>query len=180
MITNLKKQNRFNEIEGAVKKLNEEHKGMKSDVPKDLAYLAGENKDNYLHDMALCQEYASLNRRIIANMITAHLMAQKVLGFDDFLNCNQFETIHNYIDLETNIIRKGAISAKENEKVLIPLNMRDGCIIAVGKGNPDWNFSAPHGAGRIMSRIKAKKEFTMGQYQASMVGIFTTSINEST
>ena len=96
------------------------------------------------------------------------------------MDFDSFETVHNYIDHDTNIVRKGAISAKKGEKVLIPINMRDGCIIGIGKGNEDWNFSAPHGAGRIMSRSKAKELVSIEEYKSSMTGIYTTSVNHST
>ena len=115
-------------------------------VPKELSYLTGEHREMYLHDMKLCQEFASENRYRIAKEIS-YGMEWNIDRFS-----NRFETIHNYIEHDTNMVRKGAISAKKGEKVLIPMNMRDGCIIGIGKGNEDWNYSAPHGAGRIMSR----------------------------
>jgi RNA-splicing ligase RtcB len=127
--------------------------------------------------MAICQEYAVLNRYHIGKIILEHMGLHT--GLDES-ELPLFETIHNYIDLEQNLIRKGAIDASEGKMVLIPLNMRDGCIIAIGKGNPDWNNSAPHGAGRIMSRIKAKATFTMEQYVDSMKGVFTTSVCKDT
>jgi len=141
-------------------------------VPRDLAYLSGDNKADYLHDMAICSEYAVANRQAMAEIILSKMGICEELP--------SFETIHNYIDLDSNIIRKGAINADKGKKVLIPLNMRDGCIIAIGKGNADWNNSAPHGAGRIMSRTKAKAELSMDDYRKSMEGIFTTSVNMGT
>jgi len=141
-------------------------------TPMDLAYLSGKEKEDYLHDMAICSEYAVANRDAIAKIILEKLEMTGPFP--------SFETIHNYIDLDSMIIRKGAINADKGKRLLIPLNMRDGCIIAVGKGNADWNNSAPHGAGRIMSRTKAKAEFTMDEYVKSMEGIFTTSINKGT
>lgn len=147
--------------------------GKDIDVPKDLAYLTGEYMEDYLHDMGICQAYATLNRRMIAERILSHIG----LNPTDF---NAFETTHNFVDLDTKIVRKGAIRANAGELVLIPLNMRDGCILAKGKGNPDWNYSAPHGAGRLMSRTQAKASFTMAQYKESMAGVFTTSVNKST
>ena len=123
--------------------------------------------------MKICQEFASKNRELIATKII------NKLGLYLFIE-EHFETIHNYISFEDNIVRKGAISAKKGEKVLIPMNMRDGCIIGIGKGNDDWNCSAPHGAGRIMSRIKAKETFNLDEYKESMKDIYTTSVNEDT
>jgi len=138
-----------------------------------LAYLTGKYKEDYIHDMGICQDYASVNREWIARIILDNID----LSLD---NLPHFNTIHNYIDIESNIIRKGAIRANKSEIVLIPLNMRDGCIVGLGKGNLDWNNSAPHGAGRIMSRMKAKANFSMEEYQESTKGIFTTSVCEST
>ena len=124
--------------------------------------------------MKICQEFASLNRKTIAIEIMKQLdCALSFLG-------NNFETIHNYISFEDNIVRKGAISAKKGEKVLIPMNMRDGCIIGIVKGNYDWNCSAPHGAGRIISRMQAKETFNLDEYKESMKNIYTTSVNENT
>lgn len=143
----------------------------KTKLPKDLCYLEGKLREDYLHDMKICQEFASKNRREIAFVIMSKMN----------LDCvNYFETIHNYISFEDNIVRKGAISAKKGEKVLIPMNMRDGCIIGIGKGNDDWNCSAPHGAGRIMSRMQAKETFNLDEYKESMKNIYTTSVNENT
>ena len=119
--------------------------------PKSLAYLEGEKFNDYLHDMKIMQEYAEYNRLAIRDIIVAS-MGWEVI--------NEFTTIHNYVDLKSMILRKGAVSAQKGEKILIPLNMRDGSLIAVGKGNPDWNFSAPHGAGRVLSRTEAKRVLT--------------------
>lgn len=140
--------------------------------PADLCYLVDKDRDDYLHDMKLCQRFAKRNREIIARRI--HLW----MNWGVFPS-EAFHTVHNYIDDE-NMVRKGAISAKKGERVLIPINMRDGCILGVGKGNPDWNYSAPHGAGRIMSRRKARETVSMDEYKAAMDGIFTTSIDETT
>jgi len=137
-----------------------------------LAYLTGEYRDAYLHDMAICQEYAVLNRAAIAGIILGKL------GLNPDADC--FESVHNYIDLDSGIIRKGAIDASLGKKLLIPLNMRDGCILGVGKGNDDWNRSAPHGAGRLMSRTKARETFSLGEYEAAMKGVYTTSVCEAT
>lgn len=141
------------------------------DIPKDLCYLECKHRDDYLHDMKLCQEYAVKNREEIAH---------RILGFLKVEPIETFHTVHNYIDFVDNIIRKGAIRCAKGEKVIIPLNMKDGSIIGIGKGNEDWNCSGPHGAGRLMSRAKAKEIIAMNDFRQSMEGIFTTSVNEST
>ncbi|MBR2684326.1 MAG: RtcB family protein [Atopobiaceae bacterium] len=140
----------------------------RDDVPKDLKYLEGELADAYLHDMRICQEWAKANRDAIADAL--------VVGRN---RNDSFHTVHNYIG-DDGVIRKGAISAKRGEKVLIPLNMRDGAVIGYGKGNDDWNNSAPHGAGRVMSRSKARKTLDVGEFKAQMEGVFTTTANEET
>ncbi len=142
--------------------------------PKTLCYLTGENREAYLHDMAICQQYAALNRATIANQILTHLFGKSLADFP------HFETIHNYIDLESGIIRKGAVSAKAGETLLIPINMRDGSLICRGKGNPEWNYSAPHGAGRLFSRGAARAQFSVEDYARQMEGIYTTSVNHET
>lgn len=169
-IKTYKEQGRSSEINNRVKEIRTKYAG-KTKLPKDLCYLEGDLRADYLHDMSICQEFASLNRCMIARTIMEHLGLEAI----DF-----FQTIHNYISFEDNIVRKGAISARKGEKVLIPMNMRDGCIIGIGKGNDDWNQSAPHGAGRIMSRIKAKEVLTMEDYRDSMKDVFTSSVNEDT
>jgi len=136
-----------------------------------LAYLEGQALEDYLHDMAIVQQYADLNRKAMVRELEKR-MKLKVL--------DQFSTVHNYIDLDSMILRKGAISARNGEQVLIPMNMRDGSLICVGKGNEDWNFSAPHGAGRIMSRTAAKESITLTQFEKSMEGIFSSTVNRST
>ncbi|MCL2215700.1 MAG: RtcB family protein [Defluviitaleaceae bacterium] len=136
-----------------------------------LAFLEGDALKNYLHDMAIVQRYADLNRKAIVKVLEKKVKF-KIAG--------QFSTIHNYIDLDRMILRKGAISAQKGERVLIPMNMRDGSLICIGKGNPDWNFSAPHGAGRLMSRTAAKASFTLTQYEKSMKGIYSSTVNRST
>ena len=152
---------------GRVKNL---YKEKKNAIDVDLAYLDGESRDDYIHDMKIAQRWASLNRRKIGDRIC------KAMGWTME---NVFETIHNYLG-DDNIIRKSAISAKKGERVLIPLNMRDGSIIGVGKGNEDWNNSAPHGAGRLMSRAKARESIDLAAYEKSMEGIFTTSVSKDT
>ena len=143
-------------------------------LPKALCYLTGENRAAYLHDMAICQQYAVLNRATIANQILTHLFGKSL---DDFPH---FETIHNYIDLESNILRKGAVAAKAGETLLIPINMRDGSLICRGKGNPEWNCTAPHGAGRMLTRSQAKQELSVEEYRMAMKDIYTTSVSEFT
>ena len=144
--------------------------GIRSKIPSEFCYFLGDECDAYLHDMGLCQRFAADNRAKIA---------EKILKFLGIRKAESFETMHNYID-EDRIIRKGAISAKEGQRVIIPMNMRDGCLIATGKGNPDWNFSAPHGAGRLVGRGEARELFTQEEYVREMEGIYTTSVNEST
>lgn len=140
-------------------------------IPEDLCFLYGTYLEDYLFDVEICQEFASRNREKIAEIIL------KKLGIE---GSDAFHTIHNYIDTDEMILRKGAIAAHRGEKVLIPINMRDGSVVAVGKENPDWNYSAPHGAERIMSRRTAKEKLSLDEYRNSMQGIYTTSVNEST
>lgn len=173
IIKEYKEQGREKEIQQALVDITEKYKD-KTKLPKDLCYLEGQLRDDYLFDMKICQEFAVMNRCGIANTILYKLE----LGCKD--NYMNFQTIHNYISFEDNIVRKGAISARKGERVLIPMNMRDGCIIGIGKGNDDWNQSAPHGAGRIMSRMKAKEVFNMDEYRESMKDIYTTSVSEDT
>ena len=168
LISSLKAQGKAQEIEEALAQLKAT---VKTVVPKELSYLEGEAREHYLHDMQICQTFAVDNRKFIASSICRH-MGWKPLG--------SFETTHNYIELDTNMVRKGAISAKFGEKVLIPMNMRDGCIVGIGKGNEDWNCSAPHGAGRLMSRAKAKASVGLDEFKASMEGIYTTSVGMDT
>ncbi len=140
-------------------------------IPEKLRYLEGHEAADYLHDMKICQQWAEANREAIVNEIVLRMSLTIV---------DSFETVHNYINFEDNILRKGAVSAREGEKLLIPLNMRDGCILGVGKGNQDWNFSAPHGAGRIMSRSEAKKKVSLSEFENSMKGVFSTSVGIDT
>ena len=176
LIQEYKEQGRRQEIQSALEELKKEYLVNKNKIPKDLAYLEGQHREDYLHDMKICQEFAVENRKTIANEIISEWV-----GFMyDIDDCLYFETIHNYISFEDNIVRKGAISARKGEKVLIPMNMRDGCIIGIGKGNDDWNQSAPHGAGRIMSRIQDKETLNIDDYKESMKDIYTTSVNEET
>ncbi len=167
-IQQLKKEGKHSEIEKTVNMLKSQHI---SNIPKALAYVEGKLFDNYIHDMKIVQQYATYNRKaMIEDIINA-------------LNLNvedSFTTIHNYIDTEAMILRKGSVSAQAGEKLLIPINMRDGSLICIGKGNPDWNYSAPHGAGRLYSRMQAKKIFNIEEFKQTMEGIYTTSINNDT
>lgn len=169
LVEQLKAENRHQEIQGAIQQLKEKEPL----IPKDLAYLEGQAFHDYIHDMKLSQSFAKANRLQIATSIIEHLQLEKYI-------VEQFDSIHNYIDTDLMILRKGAISAQKGEQVIIPMNMRDGSIIAFGRGNEDWNYSAPHGAGRIMSRTKANQTLRMDDYKSAMKGIWTTSVNEET
>ena len=176
LIAEYKAQGRRNEIQSAIKELHRKFSPNPLGIPKELCYLTGKYREDYLHDMKICQHFAAVNRYDIANRILGNLY-----GIDlAYFGLPMFETIHNYIEFGTNMVRKGAISAKAGEPVLIPINMRDGCIIGRGKGNEDWNCSAPHGAGRIMSRSKAKEVISLAEFEDSMKGIYTTSVGQST
>lgn len=175
LIAEYKEQGRRSEIQAALKKLHRDFNPNPLNIPKELCYLTGKYRDDYLHDMRICQRFAVENRYQMARLIL------EAMGWGDLDDCGLlFETIHNYIEFESNMVRKGAISAKKGETVLIPINMRDGCILGIGKGNDDWNQSAPHGAGRLMSRRKAKETVSLDEFKQSMDGVFTTSVNEST
>ena len=176
LIAEYKAQGRRNEIQKAIAELRRKFAPDRLGIPKELCYLTGKYREDYLHDMEICQHFASVNRYEIANAIVSDLFGADIAYWD----LPMFETIHNYIEPGANMVRKGAISAKKGEKLLIPINMRDGCIIGLGKGNEDWNCSAPHGAGRIMSRSKAKELISLEEFENSMFGIFTTSVNQST
>ncbi len=168
LIARMKSDGREKQIQSEITKL----KNTKfTDVPKHLAYCEGELFEQYIHDMKIVQQFAMLNRQAMMDEIIKgmHLHVAE-----------QFTTIHNYIDTETMILRKGAVSAQAGEKLLIPINMRDGSLICTGKGNPDWNCSAPHGAGRLMSRSMAKQSFTVSEFKKQMNGIYTTSVNAQT
>lgn len=165
IIERLKREGRTKDIQFEIEKIT---------IPKfkkELAYLQGEDFNDYLNDMKIVQDFATLNRKAIVDVIVNEM---------NFTVVNQFTTIHNYIDTESMILRKGAISSEKGERVLIPINMRDGSIIAIGKGNKDWNCSAPHGAGRLMSRSKAKELVSLKEYKDSMKDIWTTSVNKET
>lgn len=168
LVEKLKSEGRQRSIEAEIKKLKSTKR---TKIPKQLAYVYGELFDMYIHDMKIAQEYAMLNRQAIIDEIVKGMKLHVV---------EQFTTIHNYIDTENMILRKGAVSAQKGEKLIIPINMRDGSLICIGKGNEDWNFSAPHGAGRLMSRSDAKSSFTVSEYKKQMNGIFSTSIGAGT
>lgn len=174
IIEEYKAAGRRNEIQDTLKKLKAEFRVKTTDIPKELCYLTGEYRQMYLDDMAICQRFATLNREMIANAILSNLFGTELCEYE------YFETIHNYIDLENNLVRKGAVSAQKGEMLLIPINMRDGSLICIGKGNEDWNCSAPHGAGRLLSRSGARDSLSMEQYKEEMAGIFTTCVTEST
>lgn len=172
LIEDLKAQGRQSEIESEIKKA----KAAISDIPKDLAYVSDDLFYEYTHDMTIVQMFASKNRYAMASEIISGMLF-------DIRTYPTFETIHNYIDIYNEngmILRKGAVSAKKDERLLIPMNMRDGSLICVGKGNPDWNYSAPHGAGRIMSRAQARKSFSVEEFAESMNGVYTTSVGKET
>ena len=171
LIAQYKADGRAQEISTAIQEFNKEFAQRVPDIPKELCYLEGANRENYLHDMNICQNFAEENRCIIALTICAEMGWSPIYAF---------ESVHNYISFKDNIVRKGAISAYKGQKVIIPMNMRDGCIIGIGKGNDEWNQSAPHGAGRIMSRAAARNQLSLNEYQQSMQGIYSTTVNQST
>lgn len=167
LINKLRAEGRESEIQSAISN----HKTL--EIPKELAFVEGWSFDDYLHDMRIAQAYAYTNRIAMVNRLVIY--AGVSISTKDV-----FTTIHNYIDLDNMILRKGAVSAQKGERLIIPINMRDGSLICIGKGNEDWNCSAPHGAGRLMSRKAAKEKLSMEDYKQSMSGIFTTSVDEST
>ena len=171
LIRTFREQGRRNEIQKALNALKKSFENRPASVPEDLCWLYGTWLDDYLHDVEICQRFARRSRELMAEII----LAQTGMAAAD-----SFHTVHNYIDTGEMILRKGAIAAHPGEKVLIPINMRDGSVIGVGKGNPDWNYSAPHGAGRIMSRKQAQTTLDLDEYRAAMAGIYTTSVNEHT
>ena len=171
MIAELKAAGRQSEIEEKRQELNAQ---IKTTIPKDLAYVSGYLFDDYINDMRIMQKFAMYNRKAMIDTISIglHLKQDEIV--------EQFTTIHNYIDTENMILRKGAVSAQKGEKLLIPINMRDGSLVCIGKGNEDWNCSAPHGAGRVMSRTKARKELSMEEFKAEMSGIYSTTVSKET
>lgn len=168
LIDRLKAEGRERQIQQELKKLANTKR---TDVPKHLAYTEGELFSQYIHDMKLVQKFAEINRQA--------MMTEIIKGMGLHIT-ESFTTIHNYIDTDSMILRKGAVSAQKGERLLIPVNMRDGSLLCTGKGNADWNYSAPHGAGRLMSRSEAKESFTVSEYKKQMKGIYTTSVNSGT
>lgn len=171
IIRTYKEQGRKSEIQSALKQIRWQVHESSASIPEDLCYLEGKYLEDYLHDVKICQVFAKRSRE---------KMAEIILERTGMNGSDAFHTIHNYIDTDEMILRKGAIAAHKGERVLIPINMKDGSILAIGKGNPEWNYSAPHGAGRIMSRTKAKNELNLDEYKQAMKGIYTTSVNENT
>ena len=171
LINTLREKGESNKIQKALKDLKNRKELTEPDMPSDLCYLSGDSFKEYLHDVEICQRFARRNRE---------LMTEIILDRTGMTGTDSFHTIHNYIDTKEMILRKGAIAAHDGEKVLIPINMRDGSILAIGKGNPEWNYSAPHGAGRVMSRTQAMKSLSMDEYRKTMEGVYTTSISEGT
>lgn len=169
IIRSYKEQGRRKEIQEALAAISWQKR--EATIPEDLCFLYGTYLDDYLHDVEICQAFARRNREKIAEV----LLARTGLAGGE-----SFHTIHNYIDTNEMILRKGAIAAHKGEKVLIPINMKDGSVLAVGKGNPEWNDSAPHGAGRLMSRTKAKETLNIEEYKHVMEGVYTTSVSEET
>ena len=178
MIERYKQEGRPREIPLMLKELDEEFHQSQNKIPKELAYLEGKQREDYLHDMKICQEYAVLNRETIANTIINEY--NKIVVGEKVYICDMFESVHNYISFKDNIIRKGAISAQKGELVIIPINMRDGCLLGIGKGNEDWNCSAPHGAGRLMGRMEARRTLDLEEYKKTMKNIFSTTVNINT
>ncbi len=168
LIEKYKAEGREQEIQSALKELGS---GISCPIPRQLAYVSGSLFDMYIHDMRIVQRFAMLNRKAMARELIRE-MKLKPEG--------EFTTIHNYIDLDSMILRKGAVSAQSGEKLIIPINMRDGCLLCTGKGNPDWNYSAPHGAGRLMSRKEARESFTVSSFRKEMNGIYSTSVSSET
>lgn len=169
IINTYKAEGRRKDIQAALKAI--EWTEREAEVPDDLCFLYGQYFDDYMHDVEICQQFALRNREKIADIL---LERAGLAGTDGF------HTIHNYIDTKEMILRKGAIAAHKDEKILIPINMRDGSVLAMGKGNPEWNYSAPHGAGRLMSRTKAKSELDLEEYKREMQGVYTTSVSVNT
>lgn len=168
MIAQMKSEGREKEIQKELKRMKNVKR---TSIPKPLAYVSGNLFEQYIHDMRIVQQFAALNRQAMMNEIVKGMK----LHVEE-----QFTTIHNYIDTDNRILRKGAVSAQEGEKLLIPINMRDGSLLCVGKGNEDWNYSAPHGAGRLMSRAEAKQSFTVSEFKKQMTEVYTTSVSKAT
>ncbi len=175
IIAEYKQMGRKNELQEVIRNLHNSFKMRKPEIPAELSYLEGNFREDYLHDMRMCQQWAVINRKLIVDLLLDFLVQS---GYAE-VPYNPFESVHNYIG-DDNIIRKGAISARESEKCIIPMNMRDGSLICIGKGNEDWNCSAPHGAGRVMSRSQAFKQINMTDFTQSMTGIYSETVTEAT
>ena len=171
IIATYKAEGRRTEIQAELKRMEREWEAKEPTLPRDMCYLYDSFMEDYLHDVDICQKFAERSRA---------KMAEVILDRTGIVAIDTFQTIHNYIDVKEMILRKGSVSAKKGEKLLIPINMRDGSLICIGKGNEDWNFSAPHGAGRLMSRTAAFERLTMEEYQKEMQGIYSTCINTAT
>jgi len=171
IISTYKEKGKKKEIQNVLKEMKREWRHKEPSMPEDLCYLYGSYMDEYMHDVNICQQFAKRNREKMAEILLEKM---------GITAAESFHTIHNYIDIEEKILRKGSVSAKSGEKLLIPINMRDGSLICIGKGNSEWNFSAPHGAGRLMSRTDALERLTMEEYTSQMEGIYTTCVNSST
>lgn len=170
-IEEYKAAGRRSELQSVIKKMRKSQQEAEPTLPRDLCYVEGEAREDYLHDMRICQRWAVLNRKLISLLLLKFFPEVNVL--------EEFESVHNYIS-DDNIIRKGSISAADGERCIIPLNMRDGSLLCTGKGNPDWNCSAPHGAGRVLSRTQAYEQIKMEDFEASMAGIYSESVNDFT
>lgn len=170
-IEQMKAEGKQTEIEGTLKKMKSQ---VITHIPKDLAYVSGYLFDDYINDMRIMQHFAMMNRKAMIESISIGLHIKR----DDIEE--QFTTIHNYIDTDAMILRKGAVSAKKGEKLLIPMNMRDGSLVCIGKGNEDWNCSAPHGAGRVMSRKYARKVLNVDDFKAAMSGVWSSTVGKDT
>ena len=166
-VQQLIEQEKFDEIDKVKREVKKEFE----EIPKAMAYVSGKLFDDYIHDMKIVQKFAVLNRKAMIDTIIEKMGFTKV---------DEFTCIHNYIDTDNMILRKGSVSAQKGERILIPINMRDGSLICVGKGNSDWNYSAPHGAGRVLSRMKATETLKMSDFQNAMKGIYTTSVSKNT
>jgi tRNA-splicing ligase RtcB (3'-phosphate/5'-hydroxy nucleic acid ligase) len=174
LVEQYKSEGKRDQIQSALRELEKRFSKQQPHYPRDLCFVEGLSREEYLHDMKICQEYASLNRRIMADIILKNYFNKLLADFESF------ETVHNYISFKDNIIRKGAVSALEGERLIVPINMRDGSLLCTGKGNSDWNNSAPHGAGRLMGRSEAKRQLVMDDFKNSMVDVYSSTVNEST
>lgn len=174
LIDGCRAEKRGYDIPAVLKRFDEDYKNGHPQYPADLCFLFGEKRNDYLHDMEIAQKYAQENRYVIAQRILKGVFGTSLYDYE------HVETIHNYVNFKDNIMRKGAVSAYAGERLIIPINMRDGSLLCVGKGNADWNYSAPHGAGRLMGRNEAKRLLKLDEYKESMTGIFSTCVNADT